>query len=300
MPNLPMLDINQIKRKNKEFFDNDQLYFYEISNNPIQEFFNKRLTASFTKFIKYIPKKYMEDKCILDAGCNDGFLFDFYNANGAKKIVGCDIAGRAMLRGLKRGHGILRGRGKALKIKYFAQGDLELMPLKDSSFDSVFCFGTWHHIVNKDKFLKECRRVLNNNGFLIITDVNNLHPLRKVVNMIGTKMNGLLDEECRNHVNAEVTKNMLLRCGFNQMRTYHYNLFSPALAVFCNILFQRRSRFFYFFAASLLFLALIDSFLERTIFRVFPRLAWTYTVLCEKHKSIPRTGLSFQPEVAAG
>lgn len=275
-----MPDVNYIKKKNQDFFNKDQIHFYNINNNFLLEFFNRRLTSSFAKFIKYIPIECLRDKQILDAGCNDGYFFDFYKAHGAKRIIGCDISRGTMLRGLKRGYGILRDKNKALKIKNFVQGDLESMPLKNASFDSVLCFGTWHHLIRKDFFLKECRRILKKDGFLIISDPNKLHPLRKIVDIIGVKMNWVIAEE-RYHTTPEYTKNMLIKYGFIYMRIYYYNLFSAILSYFCNIILQKRKKFFLFFALLFLPIALVDLFLEKTILKILPRFAWTYTIICQ-------------------
>lgn len=283
-----MLDIEQIKKKNQEFFNKDQMHFYNVSTNPIQEFFNRKLTSSFTKFLKYIPEECMMNKWILDAGSDDGYFFDFYKAHGAKRIVGCDIAREKMLRGLKREYGILRDKNKILRIKELIQGDLEFMPLKSACFDSIFCFGTWHHIIRKDLFLKECCRVLKKNGFLIISDPNKSHPLRKIVDILGVKMKQPLEIE-EHHTTPKFTEDTLTAYGFRQIKIYYYDVFCKVLSYFCNIILKHKRKFFYFFASILLPFSLIDLLLEKTILKIFPRFAWTYTIVC---KNLGQTSLA--------
>lgn len=47
-------------------------------------------------------------------------------------------------------------------------GDAVRMPVKDSSFDFIFCVNAIHHFVNKNSFIDECKRIIRSNGVLAV------------------------------------------------------------------------------------------------------------------------------------
>ena len=50
----------------------------------------------------------------------------------------------------------------------FVQGDGEEIPLRSSSFDTVFCFHTFHFIPEPPQCIEESRRVLKDGGLLVL------------------------------------------------------------------------------------------------------------------------------------
>lgn len=57
-------------------------------------------------------------------------------------------------------------------MKNFKQGDAQKMPYKDEMFDTVIAGELIEHLENPEKFLLESKRVLKDNGILIITTPN--------------------------------------------------------------------------------------------------------------------------------
>jgi len=47
-------------------------------------------------------------------------------------------------------------------------GDAVRLPIKDSSFDFIFCVNAIHHFLNKDSFLDECKRILKPKGVIAV------------------------------------------------------------------------------------------------------------------------------------
>jgi len=47
----------------------------------------------------------------------------------------------------------------------------EILPFENSSFDAIFLFSTLHHIIDKERALKECLRVLKSKGILVIIEL---------------------------------------------------------------------------------------------------------------------------------
>ncbi len=97
---------------------------------------------------------------VLDLGCGNGRL---YEALKEKQVdyVGCDNSKELI---------------KIAQEKY-PEGNFKLtdgltLPLKDHSFDIIYCIAVLHHIPSKllrKKFLLEAKRVLRPNGLLIAT-----------------------------------------------------------------------------------------------------------------------------------
>jgi ubiquinone/menaquinone biosynthesis C-methylase UbiE len=96
---------------------------------------------------------------ILDAGCGNGRHFKVLE-NRCKLTVGLDFSRK-----------LLKLAKKKVYSK-FVCGDVSNLPFKDGLFDRVLLIATLHHIPSKEmqvKTLKEIRRVLGNNGKLLLS-----------------------------------------------------------------------------------------------------------------------------------
>lgn len=275
-----MRDSKEIREKNRVFFHKKQLEFFNISPNPIREYFNKRLTSNFTKFLRFLPPNCLEDKIILDAGCNDGYFHDFYYKKGTKMAVGCDISHTAMLRGRMRNYGILRDKDTPYSTMLFTEVDLEDMPFKENTFDTILCFGTWHHLLKRERFVRQCRSLLRQNGFFIVSDPNKSSPFRKTAHWVGIFLNELIAEEF--HTTASEARDILEENNFEVKEVIHYNTLSEPLGHFCDILSKRNSIFYWFFIFVFLILNAIDYILDRTIIKLLPAIGWSYMIVCRK------------------
>ncbi len=113
---------------------------------------------------------------ILDIGCGDGY--HFYTICKYGKIYGLDIS-KTLLKEF---------RNKAPCIL----GDVEKLPIKDSSIDAaVSIFGALNHC-NIDQALKEIRRVLKERGILIVTVANKLNIIYILNNIIKLRFRKVL------------------------------------------------------------------------------------------------------------
>ncbi len=123
-----------------------------------EQFSNSRYSVwpEFNLFGKYI----IEGEKILDLGCGNGRLFEIFQD---KKVdyVGVDNSEKL----------IEIAKKKHPKIK-FQKTDGLILPFPDNYFDKIFCIAVLHHIPSgkfRRQFLKEARRVLKSEGFLVIT-----------------------------------------------------------------------------------------------------------------------------------
>jgi ubiquinone/menaquinone biosynthesis C-methylase UbiE len=98
--------------------------------------------------------------CVLDAGCGTGILLPYLLERLGKKgrVVALDVS-RGMLTRLDKAD----GKAQAL------QADAACLPLRDASFDLVFCHNVFPHFDNKPLTLRELARVLKPGGRLAIT-----------------------------------------------------------------------------------------------------------------------------------
>jgi len=110
-------------------------------------------------FVKTIIDKYIPNKnlCILDVGCGTGGLTKFLSYYG--KVIGIE----------KNKYAYNLAKKRKLNIKI---GDAQKLPFKKSSFNLVTIFDVLYHknVKDEQKVIKEAKRVLKINGYLLITD----------------------------------------------------------------------------------------------------------------------------------
>jgi ubiquinone/menaquinone biosynthesis C-methylase UbiE len=99
---------------------------------------------------------------VLDVACGTG-RYSVYMAERGHQIVGVDLS-EAMLAKAR----------KKLPQADFRQGDMEDLPVADSSVDTVICALSLVHLPNIGKAVSEMARVLRPGGRLVVSDV---HPV---------------------------------------------------------------------------------------------------------------------------
>jgi ubiquinone/menaquinone biosynthesis C-methylase UbiE len=102
---------------------------------------------------------------ILDVGCGAG-RFTQEAAKRGYKVFGMDYSHGMMVKTSN-----ISNREDELNTS-FLQGDIESLPLKDSSFDVIVCLGVVAYLKSEEKALHEFERILKPNGVLAISIVN--------------------------------------------------------------------------------------------------------------------------------
>ena len=96
---------------------------------------------------------------VLDIGCADGSLVKTLNEKGWNSF-GIDLNFDNIKLALE-------------KSVISTLGDLSFdLPFRDHSFDVIVAFEVIEHLVDTRRFIKECYRILNPNGYLILTTPN--------------------------------------------------------------------------------------------------------------------------------
>jgi len=101
----------------------------------------------------------VEGKTVLDAACGEGYGAHALAAK-AKHVTGVDLSESTIT------HAVRRYSASNLS---FQQADCCDLPFADGHFDCIVSFETLEHLENQRQMLKEFRRVLAPQGFLLIS-----------------------------------------------------------------------------------------------------------------------------------
>jgi SAM-dependent methyltransferase len=101
-------------------------------------------------------------RSVLDAGCGVGYGLQILIEAGATSAAGVDIAIEAV-------EATRRRVGSNANI---VQGDVAALPFPDASFGLVVCFETIEHLDDQERALDELRRVLEDDGLLVLSSPN--------------------------------------------------------------------------------------------------------------------------------
>lgn len=150
---------------------------------------------------------------ILDLGCGDGMnALHFEKCFPQMEYFGIDVSADS-----------IRQAKKLEKHKiHFTCYDGTKIPYKNGSFDLIFIACVLHHVPQEKhlKLLRECRRVLKENGVLYIFEHNPWNPVtRNIVNQCVFDQDAVL-------VRKRTMKTMLRRTGFGIVKTA-YTIFFP-------------------------------------------------------------------------
>lgn len=208
--------------KNKvlnEIFDKCSEDYREMHTENIGKFSGTD-SEYFSEYkIKEIYDRYPETPGKwLDLGCGDGlagiYVNKYYPNTG---YYGIDISGNS----------INKAKKLNLQNASFLLYDGESIPFEDNTFDVIYLACVMHHIIpsQRDGILNECKRVLKENGKLIIFEHNTYNPVtRKLVNDCIFDNDAIL-------VNEKSLRKMLKKLGYKNIKR-RYTIFFPRKKIF--------------------------------------------------------------------
>ncbi len=113
-----------------------------------------------------------KNESILDLGCGKGFFLEVLKDHNSN-LYGADISPMMIRYANER-------IGKRVELKV---ADSENLPWEDSAFDIIVCILSFHHYPNPEKSFSEMKRLLKNNGHLIIAEMWYPEPFRYLTNL---------------------------------------------------------------------------------------------------------------------
>ena len=157
-----------------------QSSFYNSQQRPLYLDRLERYVGTRERLIlRFVDLRRVEK--ILDAGCGEGIFERYFFQKYTSKVYGIDISKK----------NILKCR-KTLPSGKFLVGDIHNIPFPDNFFDLVFINAVLHHIEEIDVVLREIKRVLRRNGFMIIIEPNRFNPFYLILSLLKTHERGLL------------------------------------------------------------------------------------------------------------
>ncbi len=130
------------------------------------EFTGERFTPECVREIRYehihryaFAADLVRGRTVLDAACGEGYGSSLLAAQ-ADSVTGVDISAEAVT------HARSRYRGENLS---FEVADCCALPFRDGQFDVIVSFETLEHLEPQERLLAEFRRVLADDGFLVIS-----------------------------------------------------------------------------------------------------------------------------------
>lgn len=147
---------------------------------------------------------------LLDVGCGGGGPLSQLSASTeGTNFVALDLS-RDMLRMTSKVNRRLREQGRLERV----QGSVTLLPFADGSFDAVLACETTYFWPDIGKNLKECRRVLNDDGRLFLVQETWDAPQWKDRNESWQKGFRMTFHSLEGY------RELLMRAGFREVRTY--------------------------------------------------------------------------------
>lgn len=193
---------------------------------------------NLVKWLNLVDKS----KVVLDAGCGSGVL-TLHLMNTCKSVYALD-SNKEALSFLREK--IRQTSGKKSNVE-FIDADLRTIPLKDNFFDVVFLYEVIEHFSGDDLNLmvREIRRVLKKNGYLVLTTPNyhSIWPLLEFLIDFFHLGITLRDEQHVIHFNPKKIAKFLLRNNFEIVKTGTFNHLSPFVALISFGLANRISKF---------------------------------------------------------
>lgn len=101
----------------------------------------------------------VKGKVVLDIASGEGYGSNLL-AKNAREVFGVDICAETINNA--------KSTYRADNLK-FVQGDAANVPFQPNTFDVIICFETIEHVINQDAVMRELKRVLKNDGVLVIS-----------------------------------------------------------------------------------------------------------------------------------
>lgn len=155
--------------------------------NTLHQFKLRKLSSIFSSFIN-------ASDTVLDVGCGNS-LFTEIKPQWDFTLFCCDI-----------GEPVIRQRTELFPCYHWLVSDVESIPFPNRSFDALFAGEIIEHMSSVNKTLSEWRRVLKDNGVLIMTTPNRDRLKNRINHSRRPMGEDHLNELSFDDINQELTK----------------------------------------------------------------------------------------------
>lgn len=125
----------------------------------VQKYFQRRKTSLIKKLLNV-----SDGDIVLDIGCGSGVQLRSLDAKSPKILIGTDINQNALQ----------YAKNKNIPNTEFVRCNAEYLPFKTNTIDKIICAELIEHLPNPEHMINESKRVLNDNGSIIITTPNEI------------------------------------------------------------------------------------------------------------------------------
>lgn len=131
---------------------------------PMLRNYYQKLRGQFNDFQELVKENLKPELRVLDAGCGDGQWGEISQLISSHPfVVGIDESEESLKRNTT--------------IKRLFKGDLHQLPFGSSEFDLVICRSVFEHLESPQKVIVEFKRVLSDQGKVIIYTQNRSNPI---------------------------------------------------------------------------------------------------------------------------
>jgi 2-polyprenyl-3-methyl-5-hydroxy-6-metoxy-1,4-benzoquinol methylase/uncharacterized protein YfkK (UPF0435 family) len=184
----------------EEYFNSKNSLGY----NDYFSLYEKHYRDIFSQHCKWIKNYCNLNSYVLDVGCGSGYFLKALHDNGYKNLVGIDVSEYAI------------NKNAAKNFKLFASTLNDFME-NNMRFD---CITMWHileHYIDPLKEIKDCKQILNKNGYLFI-EVPNVNSLGSLIKRC--KWAALKPPEHLNFFSPRTACNLINKAGFEVLHCY--------------------------------------------------------------------------------
>jgi ubiquinone/menaquinone biosynthesis C-methylase UbiE len=189
----------------------DAQYFDELDTLSWKR--SRKALGQFEKQFLELLKANNSDR-ILDTGCGTGWHIFNYGGD-CEYVVGTDISRIALERAAER----LKDHKRFENVSLVC-ADGQRMPFRTLSFNKILCVSLLEHLERPSQFLSEARRVLRENGLIVVGTPNRIDPVCRTLEFMARKTQkrmpliGHADDTHQRLFTLNALINLLRACGF--------------------------------------------------------------------------------------